>query len=163
MPINSSANRSLRKLKTYLGRVIRDIERPIVGNEDLREAFVRQLFLARRVLEQERRQRGRKVYSVHAPEVRVRRQGQSAPAAGNLSPMLQHCPAIPMTGTRCSLYHRCRLSWPQHRPLPITSSRSTRGARSAASRRREYGVPPLSPSSAISSNITAWAAITSST
>src|SRR5262249_4423443 len=30
------ANRSLRKLKTYLGRVIRDIERRIVGNEDLR-------------------------------------------------------------------------------------------------------------------------------
>jgi hypothetical protein len=26
------------------------------------------LFLARRVLEQERRQRGRKVYSLHAPE-----------------------------------------------------------------------------------------------
>src|SRR5262250_1396151 len=61
------ANRSLRKLKTYLGRVIRDIERRIVGNEDLREAFVRPLFLAR--LEQERRQRGRKVYSLHAPEV----------------------------------------------------------------------------------------------
>src|SRR6187399_2349343 len=63
------ANRSLRKLKTYLGRVIRDIERRIVGNEDLREAFVRPLFLARRVLEQDRRQRGRKVYSLHAPEV----------------------------------------------------------------------------------------------
>jgi transposase, IS5 family len=63
------ANRSLRKLKTYLGRVIRDIERRIVGNEDVREAFVRPLFLARRVLEQERRQRGRKVYSLHAPEV----------------------------------------------------------------------------------------------
>jgi transposase, IS5 family len=63
------ANRSLRKLKTYLGRVIRDIERRIVGNEDLREAFVRPLFLARRVLEQERRQCGRKVYSLHAPEV----------------------------------------------------------------------------------------------
>jgi hypothetical protein len=63
------ANRSLRKLKTYLGRVIRDIERHFVGNEDLREAFARPLYLARRVLEQERRQRGRKVYSLHAPEV----------------------------------------------------------------------------------------------
>jgi hypothetical protein len=30
--------RSLRKLRTYLGRVIRDIERRIVGNEDLRQA-----------------------------------------------------------------------------------------------------------------------------
>jgi transposase, IS5 family len=46
--------------------VIRDIERCIVGNEDLWEAFVRPLYLARRVLEQERR---RKVYSLHAPEV----------------------------------------------------------------------------------------------
>jgi len=45
------ANRSLRKLKTYLGRVIRDIERRIIGNEDLQEAFIRPLFLARRVLE----------------------------------------------------------------------------------------------------------------
>jgi len=32
------ANRSLRKLKTYLGRVIRDIERRIVANEDRRPA-----------------------------------------------------------------------------------------------------------------------------
>src|SRR5262245_25039960 len=63
------ANRSLRKLKTYLGRVIRDIERRIVWNEDLQKAFVPPLFLARRVLEQERRQRGRKAYSLHAPEV----------------------------------------------------------------------------------------------
>jgi len=54
-------NRSLRKLKTYLCRVIRDIERHIVGNEGLQEAFVRPLYLARRVLEQERRQRGRKL------------------------------------------------------------------------------------------------------
>ena len=73
------ADRSLRKLKTYLGRVIRDIERRIVVNENLREAFVRPLFLAGRVLEQERRQRGRKVYSARA-RGRVHRQGQSAPA-----------------------------------------------------------------------------------
>jgi hypothetical protein len=33
------------------------------------KAFVRPPFLDRRVLEQERRQRGRKVYSLHAPEV----------------------------------------------------------------------------------------------
>jgi hypothetical protein len=46
------------------------------GNEDLREAFVRPLFLTRRVLEQERRQRGRK----HAPEVECIGKGQSAPA-----------------------------------------------------------------------------------
>jgi IS5 family transposase len=63
------ANKALRKLKTYLGRVIRDIARRIAGNGDLQEAFVRELSLARRVLEQNRHQRGRKVYSLHAPEV----------------------------------------------------------------------------------------------
>src|SRR6201998_2840919 len=63
------ANRSLRKLKTYLGRVIRDIERHIVRDEDLREAFVRPLLLARRVLAHDQRQRGPKLYSRHAPDV----------------------------------------------------------------------------------------------
>ena len=63
------ANRSLRKLKTYLGRVIRDIGRNIAGDEGLRAAFVKPLYLAERVLAQDRRQRGRKVYSLHAPEV----------------------------------------------------------------------------------------------
>src|SRR5690348_2128473 len=50
--------------------------RRIVGNEALREAFVRPLFLARRV-EQERRQRGRKVYSLHAPEVECIAKGKA--------------------------------------------------------------------------------------
>ena len=63
------ANRSLRKLKTYLGRVIRDIGRRIAGDDDLQEIFARELSLARRVLTQDRHQRGRKVYSLHAPEV----------------------------------------------------------------------------------------------
>jgi IS5 family transposase len=63
------ANRSLRKLKTYLGRVIRDIGRRIAGDDALEEVFARELSLARRVLAQDRHQRGRKVYSLHAPEV----------------------------------------------------------------------------------------------
>ena len=63
------ANRSLRKLKTYLGRVIRDIRRKTAGNEGLSETFVRPLYLAERVLAQDRHQRGRKIYSLHAPEV----------------------------------------------------------------------------------------------
>ena len=63
------ANRGLRKLKTYLGRVIRDIRRKTAGNEGLRETFVRPLYLAERVLAQDRHQRGRKIYSLHAPEV----------------------------------------------------------------------------------------------
>lgn len=63
------ANRSLRKLRTYLGRVARDIRRKTVGNAELRQVFIRPLYLAERVLSQDRRQRGRKVYSLHAPEV----------------------------------------------------------------------------------------------
>jgi len=63
------ANKALRKLKTYLGRVIRDIGRRIAGNDALEEAFARELTLARRVRDQNHGQRGPKVYSLHAPEV----------------------------------------------------------------------------------------------
>src|ERR1700716_1757997 len=59
----------LKKLRTYLGRVIRDIGRKIEGNSGLEAAFTKLLLLARRVREQERGQRGHKVYSLHAPEV----------------------------------------------------------------------------------------------
>jgi transposase, IS5 family len=63
------ARKALRKLKTYLGRVIRDIARKIDGEPPLETAFARLLNLARRVRDQERGQRGPKVYSLHAPEV----------------------------------------------------------------------------------------------
>src|SRR3979490_1117841 len=63
------ANRALRTLKTYLGRVIRDIARKIDGDPRLEAKFAFLLSLARRVREQERGQRGPKVYSLHAPEV----------------------------------------------------------------------------------------------
>jgi IS5 family transposase len=63
------AGRALRTLRTYLGRTIRDIGRQIAGEEDLEAIFRRPLYLAGRVLEQRQRQRGRKVYSLHAPEV----------------------------------------------------------------------------------------------
>jgi transposase, IS5 family len=65
------ANRALKKLRTYLGRVTRDIGRKRGGNADLLKEIVlsRMLALSRRVLEQKQRQRGRKVYSLHAPEV----------------------------------------------------------------------------------------------
>src|ERR1700678_880298 len=63
------ANRMLKKLRTYLGRVIRDIGRKIEGNGGLEAAFAKLLLLARRVREQKQHQRGPKVYSLHAPEV----------------------------------------------------------------------------------------------
>ena len=63
------ANKALRTLRTQLGRVIRDILRKIDGDDALKAAFASQLSLAIRVRDQRQRQRGHKVYSLHAPEV----------------------------------------------------------------------------------------------
>jgi IS5 family transposase len=63
------ANRALKTIRTYLGRVIRDIVRKIEGEAELESAFAHSLMLARRVREQRQHQRGKKVYSLHAPEV----------------------------------------------------------------------------------------------
>jgi transposase, IS5 family len=63
------ANKALRTLRTYLGRIVRDVGRRIRGKEGLESIFALPLSLARRVREQRQNQRGRKVYSLHAPEV----------------------------------------------------------------------------------------------
>ena len=71
------ARKALRRLKTYLGRAIRDIARQIAGEDDLEAIFQRPLHLAERVLSQRQNQRGKKslpstgsrIYSLHAPEV----------------------------------------------------------------------------------------------
>ena len=62
------ARRALKTLRTYLGRVMRDIGRKIADNAALEPKFAKLLLLARRVHEQQRR-RGPKVYSLHAPEI----------------------------------------------------------------------------------------------
>jgi len=63
------ARRQLKFLRIRLGRVIRDIRRKIAGNEALQERFADLLALAQRVRFQDHRQRGHKVYALHAPEV----------------------------------------------------------------------------------------------
>ena len=63
------ARRELRRLKTFLGRVIRDVERKLKLTPGLEPIFRPLLFLAGRVHRQERGQCGPKVYSLHAPEV----------------------------------------------------------------------------------------------
>lgn len=72
------AKRSLKTLKTFLGRVIRDIGRRIAGNEALEKLFAHPLMLARRVHAQNKNLRRLKgapegsdlrVFSLHAPEV----------------------------------------------------------------------------------------------
>jgi IS5 family transposase len=71
------AGKAFRKLKTFLGRTIRDIARQIANEDDLRDIFRRPLHLAARVLEQRQHQRGRKVYSLHAPEVECISKGKA--------------------------------------------------------------------------------------
>jgi len=63
------ANKALRSVRTMLGRVIRDIVRRIKGNAAMEAAFAQALSLARSVREQRRHQHGKKIYSLHAPEV----------------------------------------------------------------------------------------------
>jgi IS5 family transposase len=79
------ARRALKFLRTRLGRVIRDIRRKTADNAALAERFAELLGLAVRVRFQDHRQRGAKVYSLHAPEVEcigkslpLRRRGEGA-------------------------------------------------------------------------------------
>jgi len=57
--------RQIRKLKTYLGRVVRDIDRKAVDKEEL---LIDLLLLAKRLLGQQRKDKN-KLYSIHAQEV----------------------------------------------------------------------------------------------
>ena len=63
------ARRALKFLRIRLGRVIRDIRRKIEGNDALETRFAPPLDLALKVMFQDQRRRGRKVYALHAPEV----------------------------------------------------------------------------------------------
>jgi transposase, IS5 family len=63
------AARALKFLRTRLGRLIRDIRRKVDGDAALQARFAPLLELASKVRAQNQRQRGPKVYSLHAPEV----------------------------------------------------------------------------------------------
>jgi transposase, IS5 family len=62
--------RALKRLKTYLGRVYRDVARKVAASADtaLAARFARLLGLVERLLLQERHSKN-KLYSLHAPEV----------------------------------------------------------------------------------------------
>ena len=111
------ANRALKTIRTYLGRVARDIVRKIQGEAELESVFAHPLMLARRVREQRQHQRGKKVYSLHAPEVECIGKGKAhrpyefgvkvslattlhRPGAACSSPTPRRCPATPTTATR---------------------------------------------------------------
>jgi transposase, IS5 family len=61
--------REIRFLRTRLGRLIRDIRRKIANDRRLRSVFAHPLLRAEIVRDQRQRQRGWKLYSLHAPEV----------------------------------------------------------------------------------------------
>src|SRR5947209_13818087 len=60
---------ALRTIRTYLGRVCRDLVRKIKRSARLKQVFAQRLSLAFTVSEQRQNQRGKKIYSLHAPEV----------------------------------------------------------------------------------------------
>jgi IS5 family transposase len=60
--------REVKRLKTYLGRVSRDVARKTAGKPELEARFARLLGLTERLLAQQRQDK-RKLYSLHAPEV----------------------------------------------------------------------------------------------
>ena len=66
----------VKKLKTYLGRVVRDIERKIAGNAELQAVFADEIALAKRLLNQEKSDHN-KLYSLHAPEVECISKGKA--------------------------------------------------------------------------------------
>ena len=60
--------REVKRLRTYLGRVVRDIERKAAGSAAQQAAFAEELALAGRLLAQQKQDKN-KLYSLHAPEV----------------------------------------------------------------------------------------------
>jgi transposase, IS5 family len=71
------AKAKLKKLRTFLGRTIRDITRKIAGDSFLQNQFAAELYRANRVLTQKPRDGGKHIYSLHAPEVECIGKGKS--------------------------------------------------------------------------------------
>ena len=70
------AGREIKRLKTYLGRVYRDIVRKIENRKELGSFFAAELGLASRLLSQQRQDKN-KLYSLHAPEVECIAKGKA--------------------------------------------------------------------------------------
>ena len=66
----------VKKLHTYLGRVVRDIERKIANQAEKQVAFAEELGLAKRLLAQQKKDKN-KLYSLHAPEVECISKGKA--------------------------------------------------------------------------------------
>jgi transposase, IS5 family len=126
------ARRALKFLRTRLGRVIGDIRRQIAGNPNLQARFADLLALAVRVRFQDHRQRGPKVYALHAPEVECI--GKACPGAGRGRSWPQPSAQVP------GLDYRPGRS--RHRPDPPRDEAPRRGR---ADHRSSQGRAPQGP------------------
>ncbi len=70
------AGREIKRLKTFLGRVYRDIHRKIADQPELKNIFSPELALAERLLTQKKQDKN-KLYSLHAPEVECISKGKA--------------------------------------------------------------------------------------
>ena len=68
--------REVKTLRTYLERVVRDIERKIASDPTRQGQFAEELSLAHRLLKQQQHDRN-KLYSLHAPEVECLAKGKA--------------------------------------------------------------------------------------
>jgi transposase, IS5 family len=59
--------KEVKKLKNFLGRTVRDVERQVEGLADLQEIFADLLTMSNRLLSQDKKSKD-KLYSLHAPE-----------------------------------------------------------------------------------------------
>jgi IS5 family transposase len=115
--VDKNANLFLAKLRPINVRLFRKNTRKIEGDSGLEAVFAQLLMLARRVREQQQRQRGPKVYSMHAPEVECIGKGKAhrpyefgvkvsvattisrAKGGQFVTHVKARCRAIPMTAT----------------------------------------------------------------
>src|SRR5258708_5384116 len=73
---NNRAKREIKRLKTFLGRVTRDIRRKLAGDAALTSHFARALALVDRLLAQQRHDT-RKLYSLPAPQIQCLAKGKA--------------------------------------------------------------------------------------
>ena len=73
---HKQALREIRRMRTYAGRLYRDIERKIAGNWELQEAFRPVAEPIARLLTQKKDDR-QKIYALHAPEVECIAKGKA--------------------------------------------------------------------------------------
>jgi IS5 family transposase len=137
------ARRELKFLRTRLGRIIRDIRRNIAGNAALEDRFGPLLDLALRVRHQEQRQRGPKVYSLHAPEVECIGRGKArAPYEFGCKVSI----TTPVRNAPPSRRRAChRPSQRRSPPAPQLSQRPRRRPYQCRARRRRLQLQPAPP------------------